>query len=131
MDLHGLSLVYYASLVHEMKPLCPGCLDLDPSIFDWRAVRWATAYPCLNSQKIVAGADGGCMSCALICAAFRSVGLDFCTSYGVLDIGLYNENESGSLIIGATSLQEPNKLVELHTVQGEIPVLFSRVVSSN
>lgn len=71
------------------------------------------------------------MSCALICAAFQSVGLDLCTSYGVQDIGLYNENESGSLMVVATYLKEPNKLVELYTVQGEIPVLFSRVASSN
>lgn len=131
MDDHGLSFAYYVSLVHKMKPLCPGCLDLDPSIFDWRAVRWATVYPYLNSQKIVAGADGGCMSCALICAAFQSVGLDLRTSYRVQDIGLYNQNESGSLIVMAAYFKEINKLVELYTVEGEIPVLFSRVASSN
>lgn len=121
MDDHGLNISEYASIVRSMKPLCLGCLDFDPSILDWRASRLFGLYPDLDSQKIVAGADGGCASCALIFAAFQSVRLDLRTSHGLERIILSKRNKDSNLMVSAVFQNQPSVRVELYTNKGEDP----------
>ena len=114
----------YVSIIRSMKPLCLGCLDLDPSIFDQRAISWNFSYPNLDPRKVVGGVDSGCMSCALIYAAFQSIGLDLRTSHDVQEIHVYNKGEGKNLMVTAEYLKEPTIQIELYTIQGEIPYVY-------
>jgi hypothetical protein len=101
---------------------------MNPSLFDWRAVPWATSYPNLDPQKVGVGADSGCVSCTIICAAFRSVGLDLRTSHDVQLLSLFHKDEKGSLLAMAQLAEGSNILVELYTVQGEFLLACSNVL---
>jgi hypothetical protein len=92
---------------------------MNPSIFDWRAVSWASSYPNLDPQKIVIGTSNRCMSCTIINAAFQSVGLDLQTLQDTEYIGLYNKEEKGSLLLLAVLIERSTVVVELYTVPGE------------
>jgi hypothetical protein len=116
MDDRGLSRSQYQALVQSIKVLCPGCLDMNPSLLDWRAVSWMTLYPDLDHRKVVIGADSGCVSCTIIYAAFRSVGIDLRTSRNVQLLRLFQKDEEGSLLAMAIPDQGRNILVELYTV---------------
>lgn len=93
---------------------------MNPSIFDWRAVIWASSYPDLDPQKVVIGAGSGCMSCTIIHAAFQSAGLDLRTSDEVQSLSLFRKDENGGLLAIATPNEGRSIVVELYTAQGEL-----------
>lgn len=119
MDDRTLSLSQYEAIVRSFKPSCPGCLDLSPSIFDWRAATWPTLYPTLDPQKVVVGAGSQCMSCKILYAAFLSVGLDLHTLDGTQFFLLHRREEAGSLIASMYFEKRRKVAVELYTVYGE------------
>lgn len=119
MGDHNLSRPHYEALTKAFEPLCPGCLDMNPSIFDWRAVRWARSYPNLDPRKIVIGADNQCSSCMIIKAAFQSVGLDLHILHDTQYLSLHNKEENGSLLALAVLGERRTVLVELYTVPSE------------
>jgi hypothetical protein len=100
---------------------CPGCLDMNPSIFDWRAVRWAPTYPKLDPQKIIHGSRNQCTSCTMIKDAFHSVGLDLNMAHDRqnLQLSLFHMDQDGSLLASAAS-REKYSIVELYTVPGKL-----------
>ena len=114
----GLNREHYANLVRNSKPLCPGCLDIDSAIFDWRAVPWAITYPSLDPQKIILGARSQCTACSIIEAAFQSVGLELKTLHDPKCISLFHEGENSALLAMAFIDDKPT-LVELYTACGE------------
>ena len=119
MGDHNLSRSQYEALKKAFEPLCPGCLDMNPSIFDWRAVRWAKSYPNLDPRKIVIGANNQCSSCMIIKAAFQSVGLDLHILHDTQYLSLYNKEEKGSLLASAVLGERRVVVVELYTVPSE------------
>jgi hypothetical protein len=101
---------------------------MNPSIFDYRAVSWATSYPKLSPQKVILGTDSGCVSCTIIDAAFQSVGLDLRTSHDVQLLSLFHKDEKGSLLAMAQSKERSRSLVEMYTVQGEFLLASSDIL---
>lgn len=118
MDNHELTRSHYEALIRAIKPICPKCLDMNPSIFDWRAVKWARSYPNLNPLRVVYGARNRCMSCAIIIAAFNSIGLNLHDMHATQPLALYHEDRNASLIALAV-LEESCSVVEFYTVDGE------------
>lgn len=118
MGDHNLSRSQYEALTNAFEPLCPGCLDMNPSIFDWRAVRWAISYPNIDPRKIVIGADKQCSSCMIIEAAFESVGLDLHMLHDTQYLSLHHKEKKGSLLASAV-LGKRRVVVELYTVPSE------------
>jgi hypothetical protein len=116
MGDHNLSRSQYEALTRAFKPICPGCLDMNPTIFDWRAVRWAKSYPNLDPQKIVIGADYQCSSCMIIKTAFQSIGLDLNILHNTQYLSLHNKEEKGSLLASAAFDEGRSVIVELYTV---------------
>jgi hypothetical protein len=95
---------------------------MDPAIFDWRAVIWASTYPKLDPQKIIRGSQNQCMSCAMIKEALHSVGLDLDMTYNKqnLSLSLFHISQDGSLRVSAHSgISEGYRSVQLYTVFGE------------
>ena len=119
MSDSALSRPQYEAFTRAFDPLCPGCLDMNPSIFDWRAVRWAKSYPDLDPQKIVLGAGSQCSTCLVITTAFQSVGLDLRTLDEAQCISLHSKEENGSLFASAELGQVGRLTVELYTVPSE------------
>jgi hypothetical protein len=97
---------------------CLGCLDLNPTTFDWRAVYLATTYPSLNPQNIAAGADRGCSSCRIIMAGFLSFGQDLNTLDASYRIALFNRCKNDSLLAMITFQGRKNTVLEFYTVKG-------------
>ena len=94
---------------------------MNPSIFDWRAVKWASSYPTLDPQKIVTGTGNQCMSCTIIDSAFQSVGLDLRSLHDTQYLSLFKQDEKGSLLASAVLSEGCSIVVELYTVHGEFP----------
>jgi hypothetical protein len=95
---------------------------MDPEIFDWRAVTWASIYPKLDPQKIIHGSQNQCMSCAMIKEALHSVGFDLDMTHNKqnLSLSLFHMSQGGSLRVSAHSgIDEVYKSVDLYTVLGE------------
>ena len=115
----SLSLPQYEALTQAFNPFCSGCFDMNPSLFDFRAVRWATSYPILSPQKIVTGAGNHCLSCEVIKKAFQSVGLELHTLYDTQYVSLYNKAEKGSLLATAVLDYGRSVAIEMFTVPGE------------
>lgn len=130
MNDRKFSRSHYQALVQSVEVICPGCLDFNPSLFDWRAVSWATFYTHLDPRKVGIGADSGCVSCTIICAAFQSVGLDLRTSHDVQLLSPFHTDEKGSLLAMAESNERSNIVVELCTLQGEFLLTCSNVLSN-
>jgi hypothetical protein len=129
MDDHNFSIPHYEALKQAIKPVCPGCLDMNSSIFDWRAVRWAGFYPNLDPQKIVDGVRNHCTSCTMINAAFHSIGLDLDTMHDPRCLSLYSRGQNGGLLAKASHDQKCSN-VELYTVEGEFfPSCFNPLSS--
>jgi hypothetical protein len=118
MDGH-LSRSDYVALLRAIKPRCSGCLDMNPSIFDWRAVQWASSYPSLDPQKIVSGAKNQCMPCTMIEAAFHTVGLDLHTAHDIQRLSLFTMSQNGSLLALA-AIQGRTRVVEFYTAHSEL-----------
>lgn len=127
MDDRRLSRSHYQALVQSVEVICPGCLDMNPSLFDWRADPWANSYPDLDPQRVVTGADSGCTTCNIIYAAFQSVGLDLRTSHDVHLLGLFHKDDNSSLLAMATSKEGCNVFVEFYIVQGEFRPACSNI----
>jgi hypothetical protein len=95
---------------------------MDPAIFDWRAVKWASIYPKLDPQKIIHGSLNQCMSCAMIKEALHSAGLDLDMTHNKqnLSLSLFHMSQHGSLRVSAHSgIGQGYKSVQLYTVPGE------------
>jgi hypothetical protein len=121
---HSLSRVQYEALLRAYKPICPGCFDMNPSIFDWRAVTWANSYPSLSPLKIVVGSDNQCLSCMIIRNAFENVGLELHTLHDAQYVSLHKSEEKGSLFAMAVLDEKQHVVVELYTVPGEFLFLL-------
>jgi hypothetical protein len=119
MNNRNLSLPQYAALIQAFQPLCHGCFDFSPSIFDWRAISWAGIYPKLDPQKIISGVDNRCMSCTVIDAAFRSIGFELHTLKNHQYLSLLKKKGNGSLFASAAIDEERNIAVELYVDPGE------------
>jgi hypothetical protein len=100
---------------------------MNPSLFDWRAVPWATLYPDLDPQKVVTGVDSGCVSCTIIYAAFQSLRIDLRTSHIIDTLSLFQKDKKGSLLAMATLKNGSCISVELYTVQGELLLACPKV----
>lgn len=118
MGDQGLERVQYVSCIRSIRPRCTGCLDMNPTIFDWRAVTWATSYPTLDPRRIAEGARSGCMSCAIVNAAFDGIGICLRTTSDGQRLSLYKKDQDGSLL-AQISDDERCKTIEFYTSSGK------------
>ncbi len=119
MNDHELSRINYEALLRTTEPHCLGCLDMNPSVFDWRAVCWATSYPNLDPHKIASGARNQCPSCVIIYAAFQGIGLDFHVRRDIQHVFLYKKDRNDSLQ-AFVLLDEKLHIVEFYTIKSKL-----------
>lgn len=92
---------------------------MNTSIFDWRAVPFASWYQPLDPQKTVQGLENQCRACGVIYAAFKAAGLDLRTWHGGNHLSLFKMHEKAGLLLAAGTPGGHGTALELYTAGGE------------